>query len=300
MMIHLKKIFPSLIRYQEKSPDMSDAYQWFVTDNGEIIGIQKNELTPKDMKLLTAFLSPYNNKMPTPTKAEKYWLDLLHDGKGIDIADDTKQTPFRFVYFSIKKNQIPAHAFKAAIHELFDEPVPILWENEHEGIMVDELKSHPDERISYEQIIDILMSDLNGTIHFYVGAYMDDLYNVSDYYTSIIQGAKSVFAHTSKSVITYAEAVPFMLVNQMEDSFKSLLATTVLNEFADEEDFLHMLQTFIRCNLNITLTAKELYMHRNTLQYRLDKFREKTGLDVREFHQAFTVYLALLANMHKE
>ncbi|GAB3802981.1 PucR family transcriptional regulator [Virgibacillus kimchii] len=300
MMIHLKKIFPSLIRYHEKSPDISDAYQWFVTDNGEIIGIQKNELTPKDMKLLTAFLSPYNNKMPIPTKAEKYWLDLLHDDSGGNIAGDTKQTPFRFVYFSIKKNQIPAPAFKAAIHELFAEPVPILWENEHEGIMVDELKLQPDERISYEQIIDILMSDLNGAIHFYVGAYMDDLYNVKDYYTSIIQGAKSVFAYTSKSVITYAEAVPFMLMDQTEGSFKQLLASTILKEFADEEDFLHMLQTFIGCNLNITLTAKELYMHRNTLQYRLDKFQEKTGMDVREFHQAFTVYLALLANMHKE
>ncbi len=300
MINHLQKIFPSLVSCNEKKSELSGSYQWFLTDSGEIIGIEKKELTAKDIKLLTAFLSPYNNRIPVPTTAEKKWLNILHHDENEPAIDMTRQAPFRFVYFSIKKNQISAHAFKTAIHELFPEPVPILWENEHEGIMVDELKSHPDERISYEQIIDILMSDLNGAIHFFVGAYMDDLYNVKDYYTSIIQGAKSIFAYTSKSVITYAEAVPFMLIDQTEDSFKHSLAASVLKEFADEEDFLHTLQTFIRCNLNITLTAKELYMHRNTLQYRLDKFQEKTGMDVREFHQAFTVYLALLANMHKE
>jgi len=300
MINQLQKIFPSLVRYNEKTSDMSDTYQWYITDSGEIIGIQKNELTSKDIKLLSAFLSPYNNRLPVPTQTEKKWLNILHDGDNEKSNAATQQTPFRFVYFHIRKNQISAYAFKVAIHELFADPVPILWENEHEGIIVELLKSQPDERISYEQIIDILMSDLNGSIHFYVGAYLNDLHSIKDYYISMIQGAKSVFAYTGKSVVTYVEAVPSMLMDQTEDSFKQLLAATVLKEFSDEEDFLHMLQTFIRCNLNITLTAKELYMHRNTLQYRLDKFQEKTGMDVREFHQAFTVYLALLANMHKE
>lgn len=299
MINDLQNIFPSLIRYDEKLSDMSDAYQWFVTDKAEIIGIQKTELTSKDIKLLYTFLSPYNNKLPFPTESEKKWQNLLHDVPG-ETSLEIKQSPFRFIYFSIKKNQISAHAFKAAIQELFAEPVPILWENEHEGIIVEDLKLQTDERISYEQIIDVLMSDLNGAIHFYVGAYINDLHNIKDYYTAMIQGAKTAFTYTNKPVITYAEAVPMMLIDKTGTSFKSLLANTVLKEFANEEDFLHTLQTFIRCNLNITLTAKELYMHRNSLQYRLDKFEEKTGMDVRQFHEAFTVYLALLANMHKE
>jgi hypothetical protein len=300
MINHLQDIFPSLISYDEKSPDLSEDYQWFVTDSGEVFGIKKNELTPKDNKLLIAFLSPYNSRLPVQTKKEKQWLEILHDYKSETSGDAVQQVPFRFVYFSIKKNQISSHAFKSAIHELFAEPVPILWENEHEGIIVEEIKSQPDEWISYEQIIDILMSDLSGSIYFYVGPYFTDLHNVKDYYASILQGAKSVFPYTDKSVVTYVDAVPYILIDQSENSFKELLTTTVLQAFAEEEDLLHTLHTFIRCNLNVTLTAKELYMHRNSLQYRLDKFHEKTGIDVREFHQAFTVYLALLANLHKK
>jgi DNA-binding PucR family transcriptional regulator len=58
---------------------------------------------------------------------------------------------------------------------------------------------------------------------------------------------------------------------------------------------LKMLETFVQCNLNISETAKELYMHRNSLQYRLDRFLEKTGIDVRQFQHAMPVYLAMLA-----
>ncbi|MFA1819098.1 PucR family transcriptional regulator [Virgibacillus oceani] len=298
MINHLQNIFPSLISYDEKTSDMSDAYQWFVTDKEEVIGIKENELTPKDVKLLTAFLSPYNSRLPVQTKTEKQWLEILYDPNCQPFISK-KQKPFRFVHFSIKKNQISAHAFKAAIHELFTATVPILWENEHEGIIVEELTTS-DERISYEQIIDILMSDLSGTIHFYVGPYLTDLQKIKDYYATIILGAKSVFSYTDKSVVTYVEAAPYILINQAENSFKDLLTATVLQEFADEEDLLHTLYTFLRCNLNVTLTAKELYMHRNSLQYRLDKFYEQTGIEIREFDQAITVYLALLAKMHKE
>lgn len=41
-------------------------------------------------------------------------------------------------------------------------------------------------------------------------------------------------------------------------------------------------------------TAKKLYIHRNTLLYRLDKFKNETGLDVRTFHDAVLVKLALV------
>ncbi len=48
---------------------------------------------------------------------------------------------------------------------------------------------------------------------------------------------------------------------------------------------------FISSNLNATKTSKALYMHRNTLNYRLDNFISKTEIDVRTFTGALAVYL---------
>jgi sugar diacid utilization regulator len=54
------------------------------------------------------------------------------------------------------------------------------------------------------------------------------------------------------------------------------------------------LEHFFRIDCNVSETAKKLYIHRNTLLYRLDKFKQETGLDVRTFNDAVLVKIALL------
>ncbi|CRF29116.1 transcriptional regulator%2C CdaR [Mycobacterium tuberculosis] len=54
------------------------------------------------------------------------------------------------------------------------------------------------------------------------------------------------------------------------------------------------LEHFFQLDCNVSETAKKLYIHRNTLLYRLDKFKQETGLDVRTFHHAVLVKIAML------
>ncbi|WP_427339853.1 PucR family transcriptional regulator [Caloranaerobacter sp. DY30410] len=51
---------------------------------------------------------------------------------------------------------------------------------------------------------------------------------------------------------------------------------------------------FLKCNLNISETARKLYIHRNTLIYRLDKIQKDTGFNLRNFSDALEFYLLLL------
>ena len=102
----------------------------------EIIGINEEELTSKDVSLLATFLLPYNINLPIPTDEEQKWRNAIHSTES--SANFEMKNPYRFIYFSIKKNQIDPIVFKDAIHELFANPVPILWENGHEGIIIEE------------------------------------------------------------------------------------------------------------------------------------------------------------------
>ncbi|OPG17633.1 PucR family transcriptional regulator [Ferroacidibacillus organovorans] len=52
--------------------------------------------------------------------------------------------------------------------------------------------------------------------------------------------------------------------------------------------------TFVACDLNMSETARKLYLHRNSLLYRIERIRELTGYDVRRFDDAVTVWAALL------
>ncbi|CAM4471972.1 PucR family transcriptional regulator [Paenibacillus tarimensis] len=61
-----------------------------------------------------------------------------------------------------------------------------------------------------------------------------------------------------------------------------------------EPEIITTLETFFSMNCNVSDTAKKLYIHRNTLLYRLDKLKQDTGLDVRMFRDAVLVKIILL------
>ena len=99
-------------------------------------------------------------------------------------------------------------------------------------------------------------------------------------------------------VATYKE---YVLVKLLEDMPKYKLEEflDVLSEpdtksvFADPE----MLETateFLKANLNVSEASRNLYMHRNTLMYRLDKIEKATGLDIRKFQDAMTFRLMVI------
>jgi len=70
-------------------------------------------------------------------------------------------------------------------------------------------------------------------------------------------------------------------------------AQKVLSELVDEE-LIETLEQFLEDNLNLTKTAENLKIHRNTVIYRLDKIQEKIGRDPRDFADAVELYLALM------
>ncbi|MHB1684269.1 MAG: PucR family transcriptional regulator [Bacilli bacterium] len=51
---------------------------------------------------------------------------------------------------------------------------------------------------------------------------------------------------------------------------------------------------FVQCDLNVSETARKLYLHRNSLLYRIERIRDMTGYDIRRFEDAVTVWSAIL------
>ena len=69
-----------------------------------------------------------------------------------------------------------------------------------------------------------------------------------------------------------------------------------LEQFDDET--LSTVNHLFANNLNISETARQLYIHRNTLVYRLEKIQKTTGLDVRVFDDALTFKIAMMVSKH--
>lgn len=96
----------------------------------------------------------------------------------------------------------------------------------------------------------------------------------------------------------------FILVKMMEDIPESKLAE-YLTELSDEnfkeifedEEMLATAESFLQSSLNVSETSRNLYMHRNTLLYRLDKLEKATGLNIRLFSDA--VSFRVLTILHR-
>ena len=104
---------------------------------------------------------------------------------------------------------------------------------------------------------------------------------------------------------TYASPKPVnafkdhVLEKMLEDIPKFLLSEylTVLEKegaqsIFNDNDMLTTAEALFNNNLNVSLTARELYMHRNTLIYRIDKIEKETGLNIQKFSDALTFKLA--------
>ena len=61
-----------------------------------------------------------------------------------------------------------------------------------------------------------------------------------------------------------------------------------------DEETLAIIRTLFDNNLNLSETARKLYVHRNTLVYRLEKLEKKFGLDIRTFEDAMTFKIAMM------
>ncbi len=61
-----------------------------------------------------------------------------------------------------------------------------------------------------------------------------------------------------------------------------------------DEETLHTIHVFLESGLSIAECARKLYLHRNTLIYRLDKIQKLTGLDIRKFNDALTCKVAMM------
>lgn len=59
----------------------------------------------------------------------------------------------------------------------------------------------------------------------------------------------------------------------------------------EDQSMMQTVEAYFNCGMNVSLTSREIYMHRNTLIYRLKNIKKQTGLDLSDFHDAVTFEL---------
>ena len=106
---------------------------------------------------------------------------------------------------------------------------------------------------------------------------------------------------TEKSIISYDNLGIARLIYQLPTTLCETFLREVFKRGSIEsldQETLFTIQKFFENNLNVSETSRKLFVHRNTLVYRLEKIRKLTGLDLREFEHAIVFKIALMVKKY--
>lgn len=285
--------FPNSVTQDFPPAEASVGYYWF-HENKEHpfwIGIPKTDLPESQLDLLKVLFEYTELEKTTDlTGAAHSWHQFLFHNGRIPVTNNDR---VRFLQFRLHGKEIEHHEVSEALHSFFPDHI-IIWLKDTYGLLVEERKEVLVTLEELQSISATFESDFFIKLSFYVGKFQkitDRLRNFFDIERRLFHQVGNLT--TRVNVHTFENISPTLLASSMPADIKEILGASVLEAF-DDRELLTTIKVFLESNSNTSLAAKKLYVHRNTLQYRLDKFMEKTGINLKDFDSTVMVYLACL------
>lgn len=147
-------------------------------------------------------------------------------------------------------------------------------------------------------IKDMLNSEAMSSVRIAYGTIVDEIKQVSKSYkeAKMALDVGKIF-YSEKTVIAYNTLGIGRLIYQLPISLCQMFMKEVFGDNIPDsldEETLITINKFFENNLNVSETSRQLFVHRNTLVYRLEKLQKSTGLDIRVFDDALTFKIALM------
>lgn len=168
-------------------------------------------------------------------------------------------------------------------------------------ILVKELK----EEEGYENmektanvILDMLNTEAMISVHVSFGTIVNEIKDVSRSYkeAKMALDVGKIF-YSDQNVIAYSSLGIGRLIYQLPMPLCKMFIGEIFGENTPDDfddETIATINKFFENSLNVSETSRQLYIHRNTLVYRLDKLEKSTGLDLRVFDDAITFKIALM------
>lgn len=177
--------------------------------------------------------------------------------------------------------------------------------SEFDIVLVKEIKSSVDakdlEKLA-RSIADTLSSEFYTRVNVGIGTIVDSVKDLSRSFKEAQMALEvgKVF-DTDKSIVSYDNLGIARLIYHLPTTLCETFLHEVFKRGSIESldhETLFTIQKFFENNLNVSETSRKLFVHRNTLVYRLEKIKKLTGLDLREFDHAIIFKIALMVKKY--
>ena len=176
---------------------------------------------------------------------------------------------------------------------------------EHDIVLVKELKPGVDTKEIEEMAVNIsdtISTEFYAKVVIGISTVVENIKDLAKAYqeAQVALEVGKVF-ETEKNIISYENLGIGRLIYQLPTTLCEMFLQEVFKKGSLDtldRETLMTIQCFFENNLNVSETSRKLFVHRNTLVYRLEKIRNLTGLDLREFNHAITFKVALMVRKY--
>ena len=250
---------------------------------------------------LTSLLTAYKERFDKDNFIKNLLLDNL---LLVDIYNRAKKlhiaTEVRRVVFIIESDRERVNAALDSVRNLYGAKSRdfITAVDEKNVIVVMALNEGYDEMFQEAEAMKDVVAQDGEDIHVALGTIVGEIKEVSRSYkeAKMALDVGRIF-FDDRDIIAYSSLGIGRLIYQLPIPLCKMFIREIFDGRSPDdfdEETLTTINKFFENSLNVSETSRQLYIHRNTLVYRLDKLQKSTGLDIRVFEDAITFKIALM------
>lgn len=268
----LKQYYPSLVYIEnEEIPNAHEAFY----DEGRIFCIASTEIGGHELYLL---------KKLYPFQETTAWMSyLLHDG-----LMHASEEYYHIIQIKLASGGDDGDLWLNTFLEFFDRVEDVFSLNETHHVCIVNKKEM--KELDLNGILQTLQEDIGVFASLYIGDEKPIGLDLQEGFKEDLRIFQTIEA--KQRVTSFKDLyLPFYIGTQLH---KSPQLQVVRNNILNMKDGLNLVEILWSCQGNITQAAQLLFLHRNTLNYRLDKFEEQTGLSLRELGDLQLAYFSII------
>ncbi|MDQ0340361.1 hypothetical protein J2S00_003170 [Caldalkalibacillus uzonensis] len=284
-------------------------FAYFPVTDGEhtlgLIGLPQSVLDEKSQQLIEALVT----RQPALSICEEadealYWQSFMtHDPRCWDEQWDKLNYPpntlFGHVYFKTGQNTEELYPlFKQIVEGILEQKSILVPYDQETFVWV--IPGYDQYKPALPELVGGILDTIRAECMLDCVCYLGEMYKMP---TSLKDHVEQELCYLNlalhyqvkEKILHYHLLIPYLLLESLPQQEREQMVDKLIGPVRDDQELIRTIRMFLEQNLNVSETAKRMYIHRNSMQYRLDKFIEKTGIDIRHFEQAACLYFALLA-----
>lgn len=280
----LQQIYPDAIKqaHATKNPN------YFVFEEGhDFLWVPVETLSKSERQLLKTFLKP---KKIGQNIENHVWYEALFQHQNAPVTTGR----FRIIQVEFSAlDESTANDWNVELTNIFPQLVDHFFVNETYGLIIE---AYHEDSLTAEDLAGVFLA-LDGDFNTYTRLFVGAFFPYTEDFTRVLVEEKQLFhyelqrSNHEKCHNLSSTSLNYFAEKSVKNSY--LMRTLYQNWFSEEEDLTEIIQALWKNQGNISSTAKDLFMHRNTLQYKLDKFQQQTQCNLKSMNDLFLTYLLI-------